>query len=312
MQLTFLGTGAGMPSKERNTSSLVLEMYEERKAAWLFDCGEATQHQILRTHIKPRKIEKVFITHMHGDHIFGLPGFLSSRSFLAGEDELTVYGPKGVKAFIEMNLTLSETHIKYPIHIVEILEDGVIFEDGQFIVEAMELEHIIPTYGFRIIQKPLQGEFLVEKAVSLGIPKGPLFKQLKEGHSVTLPNGKVVQSEEVVAPPRNGLVIAILGDTKFSAKSIQLAKDADVLVHEATFDHTTYELAQNYGHSTNIEAATIALKANVKALILNHISARFQQRDLKKLHSEAKNVFPQTYVADDFTQFDIKTLLKNK
>src|SRR5690625_4101469 len=119
MEITFLGTGAGMPSKERNVSAIMLNLLQERNSLWLFDCGEATQHQILQTKIKPRKIEKIFISHLHGDHVFGLPGLLSSRSFQGGEEPLTIYGPTGIKQFIHTCLQISETHLRYNIDVVE-------------------------------------------------------------------------------------------------------------------------------------------------------------------------------------------------
>ncbi|MEZ0116053.1 UNVERIFIED_ORG: ribonuclease Z [Heyndrickxia coagulans] len=130
MEILFLGTGAGVPAKARNVTSIALKLLEERNAIWLFDCGEATQHQILHTAIKPRKVEKIFITHLHGDHIFGLPGFLGSRSFQGGDGPLTVYGPKGIKAFVEVSLKVSETRLKYPLEIIEI-EEGTVFEDDR-------------------------------------------------------------------------------------------------------------------------------------------------------------------------------------
>src|SRR5574337_154707 len=135
MELLFLGTGAGIPAKTRNVTCTALKLLEERKAVWLFDCGEATQHQILHTTIKPRKIDKIFITHLHGDNIFGLPGFLSSRSFLGGEDVLTIYGPARLHQWIEQTLQLSKTHLTYPIEFVEV-KDGIVFEDEKFTVRA--------------------------------------------------------------------------------------------------------------------------------------------------------------------------------
>ena len=311
MQLHFLGTGAGMPSKERNTSSVLLELYEQRGTAWMFDCGEATQHQILKTSIKPRKIEKIFITHLHGDHIFGLPGLLSSRSFLAGEDTLTIYGPPGIKAFIDMSLSISNTHIKYPL-VIEEIGEGIIFEDEQFIVTAKLLQHIIPTFGYRIEQKNMPGELLIDKALALGVPKGPLLKQLKNGKNVVLEDGSVVNSSDVVGAAKKGTIITILGDTKYCEASIELASGADVLVHEATFDHHTEDLAASYGHSTNTEAATVAKKAGVKALILNHISARFLGKDVDDLLTQANQIFQNTYIAVDFSRYELKDIIKRK
>lgn len=302
MQLQFLGTGAGMPSKERNTSALALRLLEERGTIWLFDCGEATQHRILHTTIRPRKIEKVFITHLHGDHIFGLPGLLSSRSFLGGEDTLTLYGPKGLKEWVESTFAISNTHLTYSIEYVEV-QDGIVFEDEQMIVKAKELEHVIPCFGYRIEQKPLPGELLIEKARELNVPKGPLLGKLKNGFDVTLEDGTVVYSKDVTSPPKKGFVVTILGDTKYCESAIELSRNADIVVHEATFDHSTTHLAANYGHSTNIEAATIAKEAKARNLILNHISARFLAEDLQKLLIDARKVFENTFISKDFSHY---------
>ncbi|MEC1178191.1 ribonuclease Z [Metasolibacillus meyeri] len=305
MELHFLGTGAGMPSKERNTSAIAMKLLDERGTVWLFDCGEATQHQILHTSIKPRKIEKIFITHLHGDHVFGLPGLLSSRSFLGGEDTLTIYGPTGLKSWIEATLALTGTHLTYPIDYVEAAE-GIVFEDEQFIVRAMPLAHVITCYGYRIEQKPLLGELLVEKALALGVPKGPLLGKLKQGHDVVLETGETIYSANVTAPVKEGFVVTILGDTKLCDNAVRLAEGADVVVHEATFDAETAHLAASYGHATNVEAATVAKEAHAKNLILNHISARFLPNDIAKLLQQARAVFPSTYIANDYAQFELR------
>lgn len=305
MQLQFLGTGAGMPSKERNVTSIALKLLEENGHIWLFDCGEATQHQILHTTIKPRKIDKIFITHMHGDHIFGLPGFLSSRSFLGGDSLLTIYGPAEVRDFVEMAITLSKTHLTYAIEFVEVTE-GVVFEDEQFIVTAQPVEHVISCLGYRVEQKDLPGELLIERVQALGVPRGPLYRDLKNGIDVKLADGRIVKARDVVAPPKPGFIVTILGDTKYCVASVELAKNADIIVHEATFDHSTTDLAANYGHSTNVEAATVAKQAQAKHLILTHISARFLPHDVEQLVAEARTIFEQSFVAKDFAQFEFK------
>lgn len=302
MQLQFLGTGAGMPSKERNTSALMLKLLEERGTMWLFDCGEATQHRILHTTLKPRKIEKIFITHLHGDHIYGLPGLLGSRSFLGGDEELTIYGPKGLKKWIELTLAISCTHLTYSLTIQEI-EEGIVYEDEHFKVTAKKLQHVIECFGYRVEQKDLPGELLIDKALALGVPKGPLLGQLKKGQEVVLTNGQRIKSCDVLGPIQKGFTLAVLGDTRYCQESIELAYDADIVVHEATFDHTTSTLAANYGHATNIEAANVAKLAGAKYLILNHISARFLPFHLKALENEAKAIFDQIYIANDFTSF---------
>lgn len=302
MELQFLGTGAGMPSKERNTTAIVLNLLEERGTMWLFDCGEATQHRILHTPIKPRKIDKIFITHLHGDHIFGLPGFLGSRSFLGGTEPLTIYGPAGIREWVETTIRLSGTHLTYDLYIQEV-EEGVVFEDEQFTVRAAWLSHVIPCLGYRIEQKPIAGALQVEKARELGIPKGPLLGQLKRGEDVTLPNGQIVRSADVVLPPKDGATVTILGDTKYCEAAILLAQHADVVVHEATFDGDTTHLAAQYGHATNIEAAHVAQQAGATHLILTHISARFVGEQVTKLQQQAASVFAKTYIAYDFAAY---------
>ena len=303
MELKFLGTGAGMPSKLRNTSAVILNLSAEGEGYWLFDCGEATQHQILHTSLKPRKISKIFITHLHGDHIFGLPGLLSSRAFLGGDDPLEIYGPPGIREWLETTLRITKNHLSYKLRIHEI-EEGIIFEDENFCVTAKGLQHVIPCHGFRIEQKPLSGKLLIEKAVEAGVPKGPLLKQLKDGQDVTLDDGRVVCSRDVTGEPQEGFTIAILGDTSYCEAAIELAKDVDILVHEATFDMETGNLAKEYGHSTIGDAARVAHEARAKTLIANHISARFMPSDVAKLKEQGEVIFPALQIAEDFARFE--------
>ena len=304
VEVIFLGTGSGVPAKGRNVSALALQLLEERGATWLFDCGEATQHQILHTSVRPRRIEKIFITHLHGDHIFGLPGLLGSRSFQGGEILLTVYGPKGIKDYIDMSLSISKTHVKYPLEVVEI-EEGVVFEDKQFKVEVGKLEHGIPSYGYRVIEKDLPGTLLVDKLKAIGVPPGPVYQKIKEGHTVTLENGQVIVGKDYIGQPKRGRVFTLLGDTRYCERSVELAKDADLLIHETTFSSSEEKLAYDYYHSTTVQAATVAKRANAKTLICTHISSRYQGNDSKQLLSEARATFQATYVAEDFSRFPI-------
>lgn len=305
MQIQFLGTGAGMPSKARNTSSLAVKLLEENGFVWLFDCGEATQHQILHTSLKPRKINKVFITHLHGDHIFGLPGFISSRSFLGGTTPLTIYGPVGLQEWLETTLQVTGTHLTYELNF-EVIKEGVVFEDEQFIVRCQKLQHVIDSYGYRIEQKDLQGKLNIDLARSLGVPNGPLLGQLKNGQSIKLEDGTEIRSEDVLSENVKGFTLAILGDTKYCRAAIELSNKVDVVIHEATFDHGTEQLAATYGHSTNIEAATVTSKANANMLLMNHISARFLSKDLKKLEKDAQKVFKNSYIVQDFELYTWK------
>lgn len=308
MDVFFLGTGAGVPAKLRNVTSIALKLLEERGAVWLFDCGEATQHQILHTSIKPRRIEKIFITHLHGDHIYGLPGLLSSRSFQGGETLVTVYGPAGIKEFIEISLKISKSYLKYPIEIIEI-EEGVIFEDDQFTVEARLLEHGIPSFGYRVVEKDRPGTLLADKLAAAGVKPGPDYKKIKNGESVNLVDGRVIDPEEFVGPAQKGRIVTILGDTRVCQNAVILAKDSDLLIHEATFSADEEALAHEYFHSTTLQAADTAVKAGVKKLCLTHISSRYDRNDWKQLEAEAGKVFSNTVISEDFMEIGIA--LKN-
>lgn len=305
MELQFLGTGAGVPAKMRNVSSIALKLLDERNEIWLFDCGEATQQQILNTTIRPGKIKKIFITHLHGDHIFGLPGLLTSRSFQGGEDELTVYGPKGIKRFIDASISVSYSKLSYPLKVIEFEEDGVLFSDQQFKVEAMKLEHGIPSYGFRITEADQIGELKADELKALGVPFGPVFGRLKRGEVVTLEDGRVIDGKDYVSEDIKGRIVVICGDTRFTPKTIALAQNANVLVHEATYEADKEKTARQHFHSTSKQAATIALEANVQQLYLTHISARYLGYQVSQLEQEARKVFPQTKVVKDFDTFTI-------
>jgi ribonuclease Z len=304
MDVFFLGTGAGVPAKLRNVTSIALKLLEERGAVWLFDCGEATQHQILHTSIKPRRIEKIFITHLHGDHIYGLPGLLSSRSFQGGDSLVTVYGPPGIKEYIEVSLKISKSYLKYPIEIIE-LEEGIIFEDDQFIVEARLLEHGIPSYGYRITEKDRLGTLLADKLQAAGVKPGPDYRKIKNGEEVILDNGTVIDPAEFVGPPQKGRIISILGDTRVCQNAQLLALNADLLVHEATFSAGEESLAHEYFHSTTLQAAETALKADAKKLCLTHISSRYDRNDWQQLEAEAQTIFANTVISEDFMEITV-------
>lgn len=304
VKLVFLGTGAGMPSKGRNVTSIALQLLEERGTTWLFDCGEATQHQILHTNIRPRRIEKIFITHLHGDHIFGLPGLLSSRTFLGGEDLLTIYGPKGIKEYVETSFKISGTYLKYPIQYQEIIE-GIIFEDDTFLVNAIELEHGVQSFGYQIIEKDLPGELNVPELKKQGVQPGPIYKLLKEGRTVSLEDGRVLNGNDFIGASKKGRKIAIAGDTRMTGKSQLLARGMDVVVHESTFADEETKHAYDYFHSTSTQVATIAKVENIHTLFLTHISARYQGELSNTLLNEARSIFENTFIANDFDEFEI-------
>ncbi|ENI8380302.1 ribonuclease Z [Listeria monocytogenes] len=304
MELVFLGTGAGVPSRGRNVTSIALSMLNERNAIWLFDCGEATQHQIMRSQIKLSKLEKIFITHLHGDHIFGLPGLLSSRSFQGGESDLTIYGPVGITEYVETSLRLSGTRLTYKIIFNEI-EPGLIFEDKMFSITVDELDHGLRSFGYRIVEKDKPGALNADKLIDDGVEPGPIFQKIKKGETVTLADGSVINGKDYIDEPQKGKIISVFGDTKATASELELALNADVLVHEATFEGDKEKLAGEYMHSTTLQAASLAKKANVKKLILTHISSRYDRDASKELLIEAQSVFENTEIAYDLAVFPI-------
>jgi len=304
MELMFLGTGSGFPSSDRNVAACALNLMTEKNALWLFDCGEGTQHQFLKTSLKLNKIEKIFITHLHGDHLFGLPGLLSTRSFKGGTTPVAVYGPKPLKTFLQAVFQASGTYIPYPLEVTEI-DEGVIFEDGQFQVIAHKLAHRLESFGFRIIEKDRPGRLDVQRLKECGLQPGPIFQKLKQGGTVTLENGQVVNGNDFLAPGLKGKVVAILGDTSAAPAGLCLAEKADVLVHEATYEARLAGQAEEHGHSTTVQAARLARDSQAKKLIITHISSRYPPDMEELLLAECRAVFPETEIARDLKVFNI-------
>lgn len=304
MEIQFLGTGAGSPSRSRNVSSLALKLLDERNEVWLFDCGEGTQHQILRTAIRPRKISKIFITHLHGDHIFGLPGLLASRSNQGGTEPLTIYGPKGIAEFVKTSLRVTQTHLSYSINF-EVVQPGTVFDDATFSVTADYLDHRITCFGYRIHEKPHPGELLIDKVREADIPSGPVYAQLKAGKTVTLADGRTFNGQDFIGDAQPGRTVTIFGDTRQVDRELPLADGADVVVHESTFDGADAKLARRYFHSTDLEAAKLARRAHAGQLLLNHISARYVGKAARELQKEARTVFSNTRVVSDLDEIDI-------
>lgn len=302
MQLYFLGTGAGMPSSERNVSSLALQWLSGRSSTWLFDCGEGTQHAVLASPVKLSRVDFIFISHLHGDHIFGLPGLLSSRSNYGSEDKLTVVGPIGIRAFVEQSLKVSETHLRYPIEFVEwtdALPAEVVFEDEWCTVERVSLEHRIASSGYRIVEKDRPGELKVDALKQLGVEAGPVYARLKRGETITLADGRSIHGANYLGPAIAGRVVAIAGDTRVCEGSRRLLAGADVAVHEATFADAFAHLADDYYHSTARGIAKLATEVGVRQLVLTHISARFAGEALAPLVEQAQAEHHDVVVAHD-------------
>ena len=303
MEIQFLGTGAGQPSKSRNTQAIALKMLDERNEIWLFDCGEATQHQILNTTIKPRKITKIFITHLHGDHIFGLPGFLSSRSFQSSDEQtdLELYGPVGIKDFVLTALRISGSRLAYRINFHEIDSAGKNLSLKMIVLKSIQiwLDHTIFCLGYRVVEKNRIGELDANALKEAGLPFGPLFGKIKKGEIVQY-EGKTFDPKDYIGADKAGKIVTILGDTRKSNVAVRLAYGADLLVHEATYEANESKMAKAHGHSTTKQAADVAKEAGVNRLLLTHISARYVGPLVGQLVREAQTVHSNTFVVKDF------------
>lgn len=305
MELQFLGTGAGQPSKQRNVSSLALKLLDELNEIWLFDVGEATQHQILKTNIRLRKVTRIFISHNHGDHIFGLPGLLATRSFQGDVGPITVYGPPGLEQFVKTALRVSRTKVSYPIKFVELTEGGLIYQGKGFRVYTEKLDHRVSSFGYRVVEDSRPGELLMSKLEKYNIPNGPLLGKLKKGEQIVLSDETVLDGKEFLGPERPGRIVTIIYDTRSTPNIAKLAQNADVLVHESTFAGNEAKLAHSYYHSTAVEAATVARDNGVKRLYLDHISARYLGSKAKQLEKQARKVFDHTKLVNDFDRVNI-------
>ncbi|MEH1770157.1 ribonuclease Z [Nostoc sp.] len=301
MQITFLGTSSGVPTRSRNVSSVALRL-PQRAELWLFDCGEGTQHQIIRSELKISQLSRIFITHMHGDHIFGLMGLLATCGLAGNVERIDIYGPPGLNDYIQSASRYSYTHFSYPIK-VHAIRPGVIYEDDDFTVSCGNLHHRITAFGYRVAEKDRTGRFDVEKAKELQIPPGRIYGQLKRGETVTLADGRVIDGAQLCGPTEIGRKIAYCTDTIYCDGAVELAHDADVLIHEATFAHQDADMAFQRLHSTTTMAAQTALAAGAHRLIMSHFSPRYapgNTLELKDLLKEARAIFPRTDMAYDF------------
>ncbi|MCD6324948.1 ribonuclease Z [Candidatus Bathyarchaeota archaeon] len=299
LRITFLGTAASIPTPTRALSAVALKREGE---LFLFDCGEGAQRQMITAKIGFNRKTRIFITHMHGDHILGLPGLLQTMSLLGRDKPLQIYGPQGIAEFIDAIKRTVRFSLKFPVEVYEI-EDGLVCQEREYEIRSAWAEHSVPSLAYALIEKPRPGRFNPERAISLGVPRGPLWSRLQRGEDVKLPDGRIVKPRDVLGPPRMGRKIVHVGDTKPSRVIADFAFGANVLIHEATFADDLAERAEEDLHSTPSGAALVAKKAEVKLLILTHISARYG--DTKVLLEEAKKIFPNVLVAEDFMKIDV-------
>jgi ribonuclease Z len=300
LRIIFLGTGGSWPTVKRNVSSLAIKRGSE---IILFDCGEGTQRQFQQSSLSYMQISKIFITHFHGDHFLGLPGLIQTMQLNDRVRPLHLYGPRGMEKLTSQLLTLGYFRPAYKI-IPHDVADGQEIEFEDYSVTASRVNHNVPAFSYCLKEHQRAGKFNKSKALKIGIPEGPLFSKLQKGQTITLPEGEKITPDMILGPPRKGRKIVISGDTKPLEKMIAFSEDADILIHEATFDSRLEDIAKEYGHTTASQAAEIAKKAGVEKLFLVHISPRYL--DFHVLEDEARKVFLHSYVPKDFQEIEVK------
>jgi len=305
LRVIFLGTAGSVPTPKRSLPAILIQRKGEQL---MFDCGEGVQRQMMMAKTGFHKKMKVFVSHMHGDHVLGLPGLLQTMALLDREKKLEVYGPSGIKRFIEAIKETVQFVLTFPVEIHTIEKAGVICEEEEYAVKTVWANHAIPSLAYALEEKPRPGRFYPEKAEALGVPEGPLWSKLQHGQNVNFPDGRVIKPEQVVGPPRPGRKIVYTGDTRPFKEFAKFATGADLLIHDATLDDELAERAAEDGHSTPCQAAENAKKAKAKQLILTHISARYD--DTSVLLEQARKIFKNTRVAEDFIKIEI-SLLEN-
>ncbi|MCC7054789.1 MAG: ribonuclease Z [Gemmatimonadaceae bacterium] len=300
LSLRFLGTSAARPTVERNVTALALVREGE---TLLFDCGEGTQRQMMRYGVGFTTGE-IFFTHFHTDHVLGVIGLTRTMALQGRTELLRLYGPPGALKALRACIAFGGERLTFPVEIAE-LEPGAVLDRTDYSVHAIAADHHgASALGYALIEKIRLGRFNPDLARSIGIPEGPLWGRLHRGEPVTLPDGRVVDATMLVGQPRAGRRVVISGDTRPTTALREIAAQADLLVHEATFGDDEAERAVETGHSTAREAATVARDAGVKRLLLTHFSARYS-RDPGELVTQAQTVFAATVAARDGLEIEV-------
>ncbi len=298
MEIVFLGTSGSWPTPKRNVSAVAVKRGPE---VVLFDCGEGTQRQFMISKLSFMQVNRIFVTHFHGDHFLGLPGLLQSMNFFGREAALEVYGPAGCESLVRELLSLGHFKAGYPVRARD-LAPGESLDCGEYTVTPFEAVHTVPGLSYVLEEKPRPGRFDLEKAKALGIPAGPMYSRLQEGEAVTV-RGKTIAPDQVLGPPRRGRKIVYTGDSMPHETLVRMARGADVLIHDATSDAALEEKANRYGHSSSRQAAQVAKEAGVGLLVLTHMSPRYE--DPATLVNDAKAIFDRVMLADDFAEIEV-------
>lgn len=293
--LTILGYNSAIPTVKSAPTAQFLEM-EER--CFLIDCGEGTQVQLRKAKAKFSKINHIFISHLHGDHVFGLPGLISSFRLLGRETPLHVYGPKGIKEMMETIFRITETHQGFEVvfHELSSKKSEKVFEDNRVEVFTIPLDHRIYCNGYLFKEKPKERHLNMQEISKYPEIEICDYHNLKRGKDIQLSDGYILKNENLTKPAEHSVSYAFCSDTRYLESIIPIIKNVDVLYHEATFLHDLKKMADYTGHTTALEAAKIARKANVKKLILGHFSNRYN--DLSVFLNEACEIFPETYLPE--------------
>ena len=300
LSIRFLGTSASRPTVERGVSSIAVVREGE---TLLFDCGEGTQRQMMRYAVG-FTLADIFFSHYHTDHLLGVIGLMRTMALQGRTEALRLWGPKGGARILKQAVSFGADRLTFPVEITE-LEPGAAVKRKQYEIVPFAVEHQGPmSLGYALVEEERLGRFNPDRARELGIPEGPLWGQLHRGRAVTLGDGSVVEPSSLVGPTRRGRRLVITGDTRPSAATIEAARDADLLVHEATFAEEEAERAKETGHSTAREAAEVAAAAGVRRLVITHFSARYS-RDPSELEREAKAVFANVGCARDGLEIEI-------
>ncbi|WP_132058997.1 ribonuclease Z [Halorussus amylolyticus] len=295
MRVTFLGTSGAVPTTERNPSAVLVNREGDRL---LFDVGEGTQRQMMRFRTG-FTVSEVFITHLHGDHVLGLPGLVQTWDFNDREDPLTIYAPAGTERHIDALVHAAGNQPSFPVHVYEVEPGEVAVRRDEYEIRAFRTDHDTNSVGYALVEDDRKGRFDRERAEELGVPVGPKFSKLHEGNPVELDDGTVVRPEQVVGESRPGRKFVYTGDTRPSETVTEIADDADLLIHDATFADDRAERARKTAHSTARQAGEVASEANVARLALTHISSRYAG-ETPDHRSEAREVFDgDVFVPDD-------------
>ncbi|MGQ9478788.1 MAG: ribonuclease Z [Thermoproteota archaeon] len=298
-RLFILGTSAAVPTVNRSHPSVALWW---RGETILFDCGEGSQRQMMKAGLSLDRVTSIFITHMHGDHVLGLPGLLMTMTLQNRRRPLKIFGPRGLRQFIESCLPMIFYRPLFQLDVLEVNQNSLVASGKRYKVYSYRVRHSVESYAYCFKEDDRPGKFEVKKAEMLEIGPGPLRRMLVEGKPVEV-GDRLVRPEEVVGPPRPGVKIVYTGDTGPTEGFEEFCRNADILIHESTFDESMSGEAENLQHSTCIDAAKLASKAGVKKLILMHISSRYS--DPSVLLEQARRFFSDVQVAEDFTIIDI-------